>query len=289
MVLAKSRRHFVPFNMPYSQNPHDLLDEVAKALATSPITGVAKEPAPKCVIQEMGPGHIRYAAVVWMLHPGHDTETISAVLTRIYFSLQRARMPISEITQQLEIRQATDGVNPAANPVDILRSTPIFRLLDEPGLFELGTRLHHLSFAPGERIISHGDAGDSMYFVTAGTVSIYIAAADKVEREVASIAAGDFFGETSLMTGARRNANAVAVSRVDCFKLDKEGLQGVLLKYQELAEDMSVVMAHREMELDAARNNLDRDAILLREAEEQQQLLGRIRRFFGLNSASAKA
>ena len=75
-----SRRHFIPFNMPYARNPQELIDAVTEALRSSPIQNVAPEPAPFCIILEMTPGHIRYAAVVWMLLPGREPPTTSAVL-----------------------------------------------------------------------------------------------------------------------------------------------------------------------------------------------------------------
>jgi len=55
----------------------------------------------------------------------------------------------------------------------------------------------------------------------------------------------------------------------------------------DLAEDMSVIMAHRQIELAAAREKLDRETALRREAESQTQMLVRIRRFFGIGSSSA--
>jgi CRP-like cAMP-binding protein len=267
-------------------NPQELLDAVTFALRSSPIPDVAEDPAPSCLILELTTGHIRYAAVVWTLRPGHDTKPISAVLNRLYFALQRAGIPVSEITNLLEMKAVTEGMGSASNPVDILRRTPIFRLLDDPGLFELGARMHHLSFAPGELIIRQGDDGDSMYFVTSGQVAINYVGTNRSEVQVAIISPGDFFGEASLLTGAIRSANAIAVSRVDCYKLDKAGLQGVIAQRPDLAEDMSVVMAHRQTELDLTREKLDLETARLREAESQTQLLARIRRFFSLKSAA---
>jgi small-conductance mechanosensitive channel/CRP-like cAMP-binding protein len=289
MVLSRSRRQFVSFTMPYARNPQELTDAVTLALQASPIPDVAVDPRPFCIVLEMAPGHIRYAAVVWMLNPGQETFAVSAVLQRIYFALQRAGIPATEITHLLEMKAASDGGMAAANPVDILRRTPIFRLLDDPGLFELGARLHHLSFAPGELIIRQGDEGDSMYFVTSGQVAINYTGIDRSEIQVAVISPGDFFGEASLLTGEARNANAAALSRVDCYKLDKAGLQGVMTRRADLAEDMSVVMAHRLTELDITRERLDRETARLREAESQTQILVRIRRFFGLKGNAAKA
>ena len=288
MIVAPARRQFIPFSMPYAPNPQELIDAVTVALQDSPIPGIAQDPAPFCIILEMAPGHIRYAAVVWMLNPGQEPFAVSAVLNRVYFSLQRAGIPATEITYLLEMKSAADGSGARANPVDILRGTPIFRLLSDPELFELGARLHHLSFAPGERIIRLGDDGDSMYFVTAGQVAITLSAFDRTEHQVATIDPGDFFGEMSLLTGEARAANAIALSRVDCYKLDKGGLEGVIARRTELAEDMSVVLAHRQMELAAMRERLDLETARLKATENQPQLLIRIRKFFGMSGVSAK-
>jgi len=288
MVLARPRRQFIPFTMPYARNPQEMIDAVTAALRASPITDVAADPAPFCIVLEMTPGHIRYAAVVWTLNPGLEAVAVSAVLNRIYFALQRAGIPVSEISYLLEMKTATDDATATANPLDVLRRTPIFRLLDDPGLSELGARLHHLVFAPGEFIIRQGDPGDSMYFVTSGQVSINYAEADGPEIQVAVVSPGEFFGEASLLTGEIRNASAVAISSVGCYKLGKAGLEGIMTTRPELAEDISAVMAHRLTELDNTREKLDLEVARLRESENQTQLLSRIRRFFGLKSTSAR-
>jgi hypothetical protein len=51
-------------------------------------------------------------------------------------------------------------------------------------------------------------------------------------------------------------------------------------RVSELAEDMSVVMAHRQTELDMLREKIDRETAERRETENQTQFLARIRRFF---------
>ena len=109
MVLSRSRRQFVPFTMPYAHNPQELTDAVTLALQASPIPDVAVDPRPFCIVLEMAPGHIRYAAVVWMLDPGQETFAVSAVLQRIYFALRRAGIPATEITHLLEMKAASDG------------------------------------------------------------------------------------------------------------------------------------------------------------------------------------
>ncbi|MES1262505.1 MAG: mechanosensitive ion channel family protein [Acidobacteriota bacterium] len=283
-ICAKLHRHFVPLQMPYTSNPQEVIDAVEFALRQSPPAGVAADPAPRCQIQEMTPGHIKYAAVVWLTRPGHESEAISAVNVRLYFALRRAGLPVSEITNLLEMKAGEAGSGEKLNPVDVLRRTPILRLLSDQDLFEIGSHLQQLSFATGEHIIRQGEDGPSMYFIVAGQVAIQYRAPDGAERRISVMEPGDFFGEASLLTGEIRTASAVAQSRVDCCRLTKEGLQGILARRPELAEDMSVVMAHRQMELALVRERLDMETARQREAENQTQLLARIRRFFAIHS-----
>ena len=180
------------------------------------------------------------------------------------------------------MKQVTEDHGSITNPVHVLRNTPIFRLLDDGSLSELGANMKPLSFAPGELILRQGEGGNSMYFVTAGQVRITFAGSDRMEREVAVIGPGEFFGEASLLTGEARNASAVTITRVDCYQLEKNGLQRIMDTKPDLAEDISVIIAHRQMELAVVRNILDEETARLRAAENQTQLLSRIRRFFSL-------
>lgn len=286
VIVSKSHRYFVPFAMPYSRSPQEIIEAIELALRSSPLAGVAREPQPQCLVQDLSPGHIRYTAVVWLTDPGLEVERVSAVLNRIYFALDRAGIPAGEISYLVETRSAATPAE-EASPEDILRRTPIFRLLEDPQLAELAAKLHRLSFAPGEHILRQGDEGDSMYFVVAGRVNISYRAADGAETALATFESGDFFGEASLLTGEARTATATALSRVTCYRLDKAGLQRTMEQQPDLAEDMSVIMAHRQIELAAARDKLDRETALRREAESQTQLLARIRRFFGIGTSSA--
>jgi CRP-like cAMP-binding protein len=232
-IHSHAHRHFVPFAMPYSVDPHELTSTVEFALRASPIHSVATRPEPTCIVREMTPGHIAYAAVVWL-----------------------------------------------SDPVDILRRTPILRLLSDPDLHELATHLRQLSFAEGEHIIRQGQPGDSMYFVVDGKVGITFRSPEGIDRQFSVVEPGDFFGEASLLTGETRSAGAIALCRVECYRLDKGGLQDFIRRLPDLAEDMSVVMAHRQTELDTVREKLDRETAMRREAESQNELLNRIRRFF---------
>ena len=288
VILSKTHRQCIPFQMPYSNNPHEIIDAVETALRSSPLAGVAHEPRPKVLVQEMTPGHIVYSAVVWLTNPGLTPESVSPVLSRVYYALERAGIPAGYISYLLE-NKATTPPPEEARPEDILARIPIFRLLEDKDLSELAGKLRRLSFAPGEHILRQGDPGDSMYFVVAGRVNISYRSPDGAEKDLATFESGDFFGEASLLTGETRTATATANTHVTCYRLDKAGLQHTMDLQPNLAEDMSVIMAHRQFELSAAREKLDQETALRREAEGQKQMLARIRRFFGLNKSATSA
>jgi CRP-like cAMP-binding protein len=234
------------------------------------------------VVQELAPGHVAYAAVVWLTEPGRENLLISEVLNRVWFALRRAGVPVSEISTLVELKPATPQPEKSQQAQTVLRATPIFRLLDDESIDELSGQMYPLCYAPGEYIMRQTHPGDSMYFVIAGQAAITVEGEDSVARQAAVISPGDFFGEASLLTGAVRNASALAMSRLECYRLDKAGLQNLMTRRPELAEDMAVVIAHRQMELDGVRQELDLATARFREAQKQSEVLAHIRRFFGL-------
>ena len=68
-------------------------------------------------------------------------------------------------------------------------------------------------FRAGRTIFRKGDAGDVAYVIQSGTVEIARQVADQ-RRVIASLAAGEIFGEMALIDGKPRMADAIAVTDV---------------------------------------------------------------------------
>jgi small-conductance mechanosensitive channel/CRP-like cAMP-binding protein len=100
---------------------------------------------------------------------------------------------------------------------------------------------------------------------------------------VAQLTAPDFFGEMSLMTGAPRSADVIAIGDVDCFRLGKDTFKTVLLARPEIATELSAKLASRRVELMAARGAIDPASRSEREASERDRILGGIKAFFALD------
>jgi CRP-like cAMP-binding protein len=127
-----------------------------------------------------------------------------------------------------------------------------------------------------------GGEGHWLYLVLEGEASVRVAVDDQTGREVARLEAGSFFGEMSLMTGAPRSATVVALTNVECYRLDKTAFHEILRERPELADQVAEILAKRRVELEAARENLDVEALRRRVAAAKHDLLGSIGHFFGL-------
>jgi CRP-like cAMP-binding protein len=84
------------------------------------------------------------------------------------------------------------------------------------------------------------------------------------------------------MTGEPRSATVIALSDVECYRVDKDAFHDILRSRPEVAEDISEVLARRRVELDAVREGLNEEAKSARMRHHRGALLKRIRNFFAL-------
>lgn len=124
-----------------------------------------------------------------------------------------------------------------------------------------------------------------LYLITQGEAEVRVSVdGSGASERVATLSAGDFFGEMGLMTGEPRSATVVALTDVDCYRLDKETFQQTLQSRPEIAKDISSILARRRVELEAAREGLSEESMRQRMRHHQNDLLKRIQNFFTLEA-----
>ena len=79
------------------------------------------------------------------------------------------------------------------------------------------------AFHAGENIVTEGTLGDALYLILSGAVDVV-----KTERRLATLHAGEFFGEMSLVEPAARSATVVAAEPSHLFRLPHFSLQNLL-------------------------------------------------------------
>ena len=120
-----------------------------------------------------------------------------------------------------------------------------------------------------------------MFIIADGRVSVTLGQ-DNINSTLASLAAGDFVGEMSLMTGEPRAATCLATTDVLGYELDHATLQRVLTTRPAIADQMSALLARRQAGLLRKGGELSAQAAA-RTTEHHRALGEKIRRLFNLS------
>ncbi len=122
---------------------------------------------------------------------------------------------------------------------DLVTQVPFFKNLDPPTVIELTRMLRRLDLAAKTIVVRRGRPGDCMYFIASGEVEV------KVEPHPVTLAAGAFFGEMALLTGAARTANVVTTVPTTLLVLEVADFHTLTAHHPELARTVAAEAARR--------------------------------------------
>jgi DHA3 family macrolide efflux protein-like MFS transporter len=157
----------------------------------------------------------------------------AAVLAQLMPGLGRPAAEWRRAIQLLRTAPALGGaaITRPATPADLERllgPLPSLVALDDRrrGQFLKGALVRE---APaGTTIVRQGDAGDAAFFILEGHLVAGTPADDGSYRSLATMGAGDFFGEIAALTGSRRTANVVSDEVTTLLEIPAANLRGVM-------------------------------------------------------------
>ncbi|CAF3238792.1 unnamed protein product [Rotaria socialis] len=129
--------------------------------------------------------------------------------------------------------------------LDTLKRVEIFQNTEAGFLNELVLRLKPVLFSPGDFICRKGEVGREMYIVNRGKLHVM---ADNNKTVLATLKAGSYFGEISILnmgSGNRRTASVRSVGYSDLFCLSKEDLWEVLKEYPAVRVKLEAIAVKR--------------------------------------------
>ena len=287
-------RRWVWFGVDYRTSPVTVLETVREALTREPIPNVAAEPAPSVVLMEFRDSWASYAARYWLTDLLPDDPTDSVVRTRIVYALRRAGITLARpasanfVTIEEEGHRTRQQTRDQAARLAALESVPLFASLTAEERERLAPGLVRAPFAPGEAMVVQGREVHDLYIITKGAGDVRVAVENAPPRVVSRITAPGIFGEMGMLTGEPRRATVVAVGEVECWRLAKERFREVLEERPAIAEEISRILAARQVELATATEGLSEESRRHRLEAEHGSLLDRIERFFGLDAGTAR-
>lgn len=116
-----------------------------------------------------------------------------------------------------------------------LREIDLLRDFEGETLAALQECCRQKSLAAGERLFSHGDAGDELFLIRRGSIKILIPLEGGNDHHLATFARGDFFGEMSFLDRGLRSAHAVASSSAELAVLSRSRFNAMAAGREVLA------------------------------------------------------
>lgn len=265
----------------YSVPPNFVKDCLVRAAAHA--SGVMPEPPPKVFLRDFGDSAILYEIKFWIDDERRFNDITDAIRTNIWYEAQRngIRIPFPVRTVQLEKPKpmARPSLESARTSV---RKQPFLQLLDDAQTDTLLSNARLMRFGRGERIIEQGEQGRSMFILLHGE-AIVLVNINGTPTEVATLKAGDYFGEMSLLSGEPRSATVAARTDCEMWEIDKEVLGLMLEQNQNLVEKLSDLLAKRRMELEGHVAHVGHSAAMEeKQREYQASFLSKLTAFFEL-------
>ena len=121
---------------------------------------------------------------------------------------------------------------------DTLASVELFKGIDKDDLHTLTQIVVERDFKAGEVIVKEGEPGLAMYIIGRGKAEVVRGVGSGSKQIVATLGAGDFFGEMALFDDSPRFASVRAVEDTSCLVMSKWDLKTAFV-----ATDGRVAMA----------------------------------------------
>ena len=295
MVLGRRSDHpvqwrrWIWFGVSLEVTPAKVVGAVEDAIRQADIHNVAKSPPPNCVLMEIDKGYARYALRYWLADLAADDATDGVVRWHVYTALKRAGIKLAVEEQNVHYVRENAKYEEAAHQRELMRRVKtlkrvqLFKQMTDEELQKLAARLKYTPFARGNLITRQGTPAQHWLFVIInGEAEVYVESPNGEKRRLNVLGKGDFCGEMSLMTGEPRVASVVATTDVECYRLDKEAFEEIMLARPSIADEVSHILVERRAQLDNAMRDMGEGSQHRAINPQRTDVLATVKRFFGL-------
>lgn len=127
---------------------------------------------------------------------------------------------------------------------EILDRSELFSGLGPESVARIAACLKPVVFEAGSCVCREGEAGDTMYIIVAGGVSV-LSDMGWGQREIDRKEPGEVCGEMALISDEVRSATVKAVERTECLSLGKADFESLLDRDPAMAQSIAKLMTKR--------------------------------------------
>ena len=208
---------------------------------------ILDEPSPVVRVWDADRHPIQYMVFVHCLNYRQNFAAKSELLQNAWGLFTKSGFNFSASAQDIEMRRGRTHEATELEDAVLLKEVSLLEPLTDEERSQLAADGVHHRFKVGDRIISEGDNGSSMYIMLSGMVRIHRKLSDGRKLELARLGTYDYFGEMSLLTGESRSASVTAHTDCSVLEVSKDSFKPLMDKRPELAEEIGRIMAERRL------------------------------------------
>jgi small-conductance mechanosensitive channel/CRP-like cAMP-binding protein len=262
-------------------SPQRLHDLVQRVLADLP--GVLAAPAPLVQLGQFVERGATYNIRYFVEDYARIEPTEGELRKRLWYELRRAQLELPANRSRVETVPAI--VSSLRDPPTLAAEKPLAERLAQVD-FLAGVKPEVLerllpgtsaaAYAPGEVVIRAGERGRELFVIERGSVEVLAKRKEGPEARVATLAAGQFFGEAALLSDDVRSATVRAASECQLLVISAAALRAAVELDRSIADRLTARLATRLTELNQALAEHDD----LDEERRSLQLIDMVKRFF---------
>jgi len=128
---------------------------------------------------------------------------------------------------------------------ELLKTVPLFALLDDDEAAVLASQVDLRILAPRERIYKIGDPGGQAYVMISGKVRVSTVDEDHQEVVVDEPVAGAFFGFASMLAQTPHQTSAIAIEETTCLEVSRDDIAHLLERKPLAGMDLLTTLGHQ--------------------------------------------
>lgn len=206
------------------------------------------------VLAELGPGD-HFGEIALVTGGRRTADVVSAAgatvlrLSRdVYLEYLEALPDIAKKMAATKSARLASNRRPRAAP----QAPTVFSQLTSSDVSVLGTRMSMREVTAGSTIVAQGETGDALYLIVAGEAEVIAGNPTGAEQSMGVLAAGDFFGEISLLENKPRVASVIALTPMTLMRLDREGFDAFLRHTENARADIGATATKRALATERA-------------------------------------
>jgi uncharacterized membrane protein len=167
---------------------------------------------------------------------------------------------------------------------EVLRTVPLFALLDDDELAVLASQVELKTFAPRERIYKMGDPAPQAYVLISGRVRVSTVDEDHQEVVVDEPGERDFFGFASMLEQTPHQTNAHALEESVCLEISRDDIATLLRRKPHAGMDLLTTLGrqfHAAQNLVRARASRNPNEVIEEKTTVGERIADSVARFGG--------